>query len=124
MTPEDGATGPAVSEGAVVDALAMLREHGEQVRQQELETALRKLDGLDDDQQAAIETLSERLVDTVLEPPTYSLLTAAVEVDDEVVATALSLFDDEPAPDRDTAGPTRPRTRLRSRSGLTTSSRP
>jgi len=75
-----------------VSALVAIHEHGEQVRQRELETALQKLDDIDDDQRAAIETLSERLVASVLEPPTHSLLTAA-DADETVVTTALSLFD-------------------------------
>jgi len=100
MTTEEGAADPGTPADAI-GALATISEHGEQIRQRELTTALRKLDGLDDKQQAAIERLAERLVEQVLESPIQSLLTAAAEADDETVVTALSLFDDVPD-DRET----------------------
>ncbi|QCC51926.1 hypothetical protein [Halapricum salinum] len=84
-----------------VRALAAIHDHGEQIRQQELEIALQKIDDLDDDQRATVEALADRMVEQVLEAPTRSLLTAAVENDEETVATALSLFVDGESVERE-----------------------
>jgi|AntDeeMinimDraft_5_1070356.scaffolds.fasta_scaffold81750_1 glutamyl-tRNA reductase len=75
----------------VSDALSAIHETGEQVREREVQTALSKLDALDEQDRDVVEALAARLVAGVLEAPTRSLLTAAA-ADPETVETALALF--------------------------------
>jgi glutamyl-tRNA reductase len=80
-------------EHEVAEALSAIHETGERVRERELQTALGKLDDLDESNRAVVEALAARLVAGVLEAPTRSLLTAAA-ADPETAETALALFDD------------------------------
>lgn len=75
-----------------IDVLSAIYEAGEQVRERELQTALTKLDDLDEQDRAVVEALAARLVDSVLAPPTQSLLTAAAGTEPQ---TALALFGDD-----------------------------
>lgn len=85
---------PEASNRDIADALSAIHETGERVRERELQTALRKLDGLDAAERAVVEALAGRLVAGVLEAPTRSLLTAAA-ADPETAETALALFGDD-----------------------------
>lgn len=93
----------------VADALSVIHETGEQVRERELRTALTKLDDLDERERAVLEALAGRLVEGVLAPPTRSLLTAAADADRETVETALALFGDaDPGTEPDDVPSTEP----------------
>lgn len=82
------------TKGTVADALVVMYERGEAIRQREANKTLRKLDGLDAAERAAIEDLADRVVQHVLKPPTQSLLGANAAGEHEAVATALALFED------------------------------
>lgn len=103
MTSEDDPAAQEAAEPSPLAALTAVHEHGQQVRERELQTALQRLDDLDADQRVVIETLAERLVERVLEPPTTSLLAAGVDTDEAAAATALSLFGEDAAFDRSSA---------------------
>ena len=65
----------------------------EGIKQAELRRALARLDGLDEDDEAVIESLADSLVSQILAVPTESLRDAAAEDDWETITTAIDLFD-------------------------------
>ena len=73
--------------------IAGMYESAERVKTAELNTALEKLDDLDDDQREVIESMADALVSQLLAPPTQSLRDAAEEDDWTTINTALQLFD-------------------------------
>ncbi|MFC6975981.1 glutamyl-tRNA reductase [Halomicroarcula sp. GCM10025709] len=88
----DDTTEPTID---VEQALGQLAARGAEVRAEQLEEALTRLraDGdLTDEQVAALEQLSERLVDRLLAVPEETLREAANRGDEEAVETAMELF--------------------------------
>jgi len=83
----------AVSQDRAVDrTTARIRQQAETVRREELQTALDRLEAtgdLTDDQRAAVEALSVRLVDRLLAVPERRLDAAD---DAETLETAIALF--------------------------------
>jgi glutamyl-tRNA reductase len=73
--------------------IAGMYESAERVKTAELNTALEKLDDIDDDQREVIESMADALVSQLLAPPTQSLRDAAEEDDWTTINTALQLFD-------------------------------
>jgi len=73
--------------------IAGMYESAERIKTAELNTAFEKLDGLDDDQRAVVESMADALVSQLLAPPTQSLRDAAQEDDWTTINTALQLFD-------------------------------
>jgi glutamyl-tRNA reductase len=77
------------------EAVERIRERATAVRNEEVETALVKLDSDGDVSEAdreAVERLADRLVDRLLTVPEESLRAAAAADDEETVETALELF--------------------------------
>jgi glutamyl-tRNA reductase len=62
---------------AVVPTIRALRDHGERVRQEEVERALGRLRHLSDDDRAAVEALTRSLLNKLLHAPTARLREAA-----------------------------------------------
>ena len=62
---------------AVVPTIRALRDHGERVRQDELERHLARLRHLSDDDRAAVEALTRSLLNKLLHAPTARLREAA-----------------------------------------------
>jgi glutamyl-tRNA reductase len=62
---------------AVVPTIRALRDHGERVRQAEVERALRQLSHLSADDQQAIDALTKALTNKLLHAPTVRLREAA-----------------------------------------------
>nr|WP_284008319.1 glutamyl-tRNA reductase [Halomicroarcula sp. YJ-61-S] len=92
MSVNDDTTEPTID---VEQALGQLAARGAEVRAEQLEEALTRLraDGdLTDEQVAALEQLSERLVDRLLAVPEETLREAANRGDEEAVETAMELF--------------------------------
>jgi glutamyl-tRNA reductase len=58
---------------AVTPIIVSLRQQAELIRQQELERALRRLDGLSDKQLSVINLLTQRIVNQMLHEPTVRL---------------------------------------------------
>ncbi|WP_435155327.1 glutamyl-tRNA reductase [Haladaptatus sp. DFWS20] len=81
------------------EAIAAMYEGAERVKERELQTALARLDahGLDDDQEAIVESMADALVSQLLAPPTKSLRDAAANDDWTTINTALQLFNPESA---------------------------
>ncbi|WP_266078728.1 glutamyl-tRNA reductase [Haladaptatus caseinilyticus] len=81
------------------EAIAAMYEGAERVKERELQTALARLDakGLDDDQQAIVESMADALLSQLLAPPTKSLRDAAAKDDWTTINTALQLFSPETA---------------------------
>jgi glutamyl-tRNA reductase len=73
--------------------IAGMYESAERVKTAELNTALDKLDDIDDEQREVIESMADALVSQLLAPPTQSLRDAAEEDDWTTINTALQLFD-------------------------------
>lgn len=88
----------APSRRAVERALTRIEARGAEIRAAELDRALTRLEArgeLTEEQRAAVETLSERLVERLLSVPRESLRAAAHRGDDERAGTALELFGDD-----------------------------
>lgn len=77
------------------EALAQIAQRAERIRDRELETALAKLEGLDDRERAVVERLAARLTERLLAPPARGLERAAARDDEDAVAVARELFGDE-----------------------------
>lgn len=80
-------------------ALTRIETRGTEIRASELDRALTRLDArgdLTERQRAAVEALSERLVEQLLSVPRGSLRAAGHRGDDTRAATALELFGDDP----------------------------
>ncbi|MBV0901886.1 glutamyl-tRNA reductase [Haloarcula salina] len=80
----------------VEEAIARIDERGAEIRAEQLERALSRLEATDEltpEQRAAVERLGDRLVEQLLAVPHESLRDAARRGDGEAVATALSLFE-------------------------------
>ncbi len=79
------------------EVIAGMYAGAEQVKKRELETALSRLDaeGMDEDQQAIVESMADALVSQLLAPPTKSLRDAAANDDWTTINTALQLFNPE-----------------------------
>lgn len=91
MTATDGES----ARGRDVDrAIATIRAHGTDVRDEQFERALEELDAetLTDGQRAALERLSDRLVARLLAVPETRLRHLAAADDDAAIERALSLF--------------------------------
>jgi glutamyl-tRNA reductase len=73
----------------VVPAIASLRAHAEEIREQELAKAEGVLGRLDESQRRAIETVTSRIVDKLLHLPTIRLKQAAAAADGVVYAEAV-----------------------------------
>lgn len=85
-TTSDGGTDPA-------RAIDHIERRADEIRTEHVQRALRRLEAhgdLTDEQRAAVETLGERLVDRLVEPPRRSL--RAGEEGDDAAATARALF--------------------------------
>jgi glutamyl-tRNA reductase len=65
----------------------------ERIKEAELRRALDRLDGLDAEDEAVIESLADSLVSQILAVPTESLRNAAADDDWETITTAIELFD-------------------------------
>jgi glutamyl-tRNA reductase len=77
----------------VVPTIAAIRAKAETMRAEELEKALRRLDGLSEKEIATVEALSQSIVNKMLHGPTARLKNAAAEKDGyEVVDTARHLW--------------------------------
>jgi glutamyl-tRNA reductase len=79
----------------VEQALGELSARGAEVQAEQLERALSRLraeDDLSDEQVAAVEQLSERLVDRLLSVPEESLRAADTRGDQQKIETAMELF--------------------------------
>jgi|AntRauTorcE11898_2_1112593.scaffolds.fasta_scaffold32899_4 glutamyl-tRNA reductase len=87
-----GDGGHDATDPAVDVAIDRIREHGEAVRDRQVERALSELDGLSAEEAAVIERLGDRLVDRLLAVPEEQLERAAGEGDDASFEAALSLF--------------------------------
>ncbi|MFB6182915.1 MAG: glutamyl-tRNA reductase [Haloarculaceae archaeon] len=85
--------------------VATMYESAEGIKARELETALGKLDDLDDDQRAVVESMADAIVNQLLAAPTRSLRDAAEEDDWSTIDTALRLFDPEFEPEDVVAQP-------------------
>jgi glutamyl-tRNA reductase len=79
--------------------ISAMYESAERVKAQELETALGKMDDVDDDQRAIVESMADAIVSQLLSAPTKSLRDAAEQDDWSTINTALQLFDPEFGPD-------------------------
>jgi len=66
-----------VREQETLPALTSLRQQAEELRQQEVQRAMRRLGDLSSDQQQAIEILTQSLVNKLLHNPTLRLKHAA-----------------------------------------------
>ena len=92
MSVNDDTAEPTID---VEQALGQLAARGAQVRAEQLEQALTRLRSegeLSDEQVAALERLSERLVDRLLAVPEETLREAANRGDEEAIETAMELF--------------------------------
>jgi len=92
MSVNDDTTEPTPD---VERALGQLAARGAEVRAEQLDRALTRLraeDELSAEQVAAIERLSERLVDRLLAVPEETLREAANCGDDEAIETTIELF--------------------------------
>lgn len=84
---------------AVVPTIRALRDHGERVRQEEVERALGRLRHLSDDDRAAVDALSRALLNKLLHAPTARLREAAGNGRGTgVIDTARYLFELDTAP--------------------------
>jgi len=86
----------ADSAGEPTRAISHIEEHAEAIRTEQVERAVSRLanrEDLTDEQQAAVEALSERLVERLLATPRQSL--RAAERGDDTAATAVALFNRE-----------------------------
>ncbi|MDG5776442.1 glutamyl-tRNA reductase [Haloarculaceae archaeon H-GB2-1] len=79
--------------------ISAMYESAEHIKSRELDTALGKLDDLDDDQQEIVESMADAIVNQLLAAPTRSLRDAAEDDDWTTINTALQLFDPEFGPD-------------------------
>jgi len=79
--------------------ISAMYESAEEVKTTEVETALSKLDGLDDDQQEVVESMADAIVSNMLAAPTKSLRDAAEDDDWATINTALRLFDPDFGPE-------------------------
>ena len=77
------------------EVIGAMYESAEQIKARELHTTFSKLDGLDDEQRATIESMADALVGQLLAAPTESLRDAAENDDWTTINTALQLFDPE-----------------------------
>ncbi len=73
-----------------VPALTLLRERAEELRNAELERALRRLTGLSPEQQSVVEGLTRSLVNKLLHPPTRRLRDAAAQGDGQRYAAMVT----------------------------------
>jgi glutamyl-tRNA reductase len=73
----------------IVPAIASLRAHAEEIREQELAKAEGVLGRLDESQRRAIETVTSRIVDKLLHLPTVRLKQAAAAADGVIYAEAV-----------------------------------
>jgi glutamyl-tRNA reductase len=73
-----------------VPALTLLRERAEELRNAELERALRRLAGLSPEQQSVVEGLTRSLVNKLLHPPTRRLRDAAAQGDGQRYAAMVT----------------------------------
>ncbi|WP_440007762.1 glutamyl-tRNA reductase [Halomicrococcus sp. SG-WS-1] len=88
------------------EVIAAMYAGADRVKEQELGTALSRLEAsgdLNDDQREVVESMADALVSQLLAPPTKSLRDAAADDDWTTINTALRLFD--PAFDEDEGPP-------------------
>lgn len=91
VEPRDDEAGESM-DPQVERAVARIERRAEHIRDRELETALAKLEGLDDRERAVVERLATRLTERLLTAPKRSLARAAGRDDDETIAVARELF--------------------------------
>jgi glutamyl-tRNA reductase len=77
------------------ETIEQIAQRAERIRDRELETALAKLEELDDRERAIVERLAARLTERLLAPPARGLERGAARDDDDAAAVARDLFGDE-----------------------------